>query len=178
MSSSREMKLLSRYGEKGLLWNEKDGQYYSSEDYIDSQVMKDHPEWTRSNLQQTVGFNERSVLLSFDDLVPDGPDGSILYRGEFKPADPYQSATCRNILMNSVAEWVQDEYIPSGIDDPDAVADRTLIETDLFPMINNFASTSIVNGVTDESWNAYKQDLETYGYYDWIEWYNVNKMNK
>ena len=176
MSSTRELKLISRMGEMGLVWNEKDGQYYSSEDYIDSQVMKDHPDWTRSNLQQTLGFNDRCVLVSYDDLVPDGPDGSVLYKGEFKPADPYQSATCRTILMNTVSGWLQDEYMPSCIEDPDAVADRTLIETDLFPMITNFASTSIVNGVTDESWNTYKQSLETYGYYDWIEWYNENTM--
>ena len=25
--------------------------------------------------------------------------------------------------------------------------------------------------VTDESWNQYLKDLETYGYYDWLQWY-------
>lgn len=32
-------------------------------------------------------------------------------------------------------------------------------------------ANSVLYGVTDESWESYLTDLETYGYYDWIEWY-------
>ena len=49
--------------------------------------------------------------------------------------------------------------------------ERTFLETDLIPMMDNFAATAIADGVTDESWNQYLKDLEAYGYYDWLQWY-------
>ena len=39
-------------------------------------------------------------------------------------------------------------------------------------MINAFIADSIMNGVTDESWNAYIANLKTYGYDFYIEWYS------
>ena len=58
-----------------------------------------------------------------------------------------------------------------GVVNPDAVSDRTFLETDLIPMMDNFAATAIADGITDASWAQYLKDLETYGYYDWLEWY-------
>ena len=87
---------------------------------------------------------------------------------EFDPTDSTQS---RTKLVQQTLDLLQDEYIFPKFDDPEAVSERKFIETDLMPMIDNFISTSIMDGITDESWNAYLKDLETYGYYDWIEWY-------
>lgn len=55
--------------------------------------------------------------------------------------------------------------------DAEVESERTFIETDLIPMMDNFAALSIAEGVTDESWNQYLKDLEAYGYYDWLQWY-------
>lgn len=49
--------------------------------------------------------------------------------------------------------------------------ERTFIETDLLALIGTYMANSVLYGVTDESWESYLTDLETYGYYDWIEWY-------
>ena len=31
--------------------------------------------------------------------------------------------------------------------------------------------TSVINGVTDESWNAHLQQLEALGINEWVQWY-------
>ena len=54
---------------------------------------------------------------------------------------------------------------------PEAVEERTFLETDLIPMMDNFAATAIADGVTDASWDQYLKDLKTYGYYEWLQWY-------
>ena len=71
-----------------------------------------------------------------------------------------------------------DEYIPTRMVDPLLVEERTFIEADLFPMISSFMATSVVDGVTDASWENYLSDLKTYQYYEWIEWYQNYLDNK
>lgn len=73
------------------------------------------------------------------------------------------------------------DLIPAGVNEevisskaviaPEAVEDRTFLETDLIPMMDNFAATAIADGVTDASWDQYLKDLKTYGYYEWLQWY-------
>jgi ABC-type glycerol-3-phosphate transport system substrate-binding protein len=73
------------------------------------------------------------------------------------------------------------DLIPAGVNEevisskaviaPEAVEERTFLETDLLPMMNNFAATAIADGVTDAAWDQYLKDLKTYGYYEWLQWY-------
>ena len=39
-------------------------------------------------------------------------------------------------------------------------------------MINAFTAESIINGVTDESWNGFLSELDNYNYDFYIEWHN------
>jgi len=43
--------------------------------------------------------------------------------------------------------------------------------TDLSGFIDNFIATSIVDGVTDASWNKYVEDLDKYNYGYYIQYY-------
>ena len=45
-------------------------------------------------------------------------------------------------------------------------------------IINGFFAESVMNGVTDESWNAYLNDLETYGYDYYIDFNNKRAHNE
>ena len=64
-----------------------------------------------------------------------------------------------------------DEVMIDKFVDPDVLSDRTMIEVDLLPMIDAFVANSVVDGVTDDSWNKFQNDLKTYRYYEWIEWW-------
>lgn len=169
MESTRELKMTAFAGEKGILWDEYEGEIYLNDDW------KTKPEFaneTASSLTNNRGAAGTSVLLSLSDYAVDSRN-THLVNGvptvlEFDPTDSTQS---RTKLVQQTLDLLQDEYIFPKFQDPDAVSERTFIETDLMPMIDNYISTSIMDGVTDESWEAYLKDLETYGYYDWIEWY-------
>ena len=63
------------------------------------------------------------------------------------------------------------EVIQNRLSDPEIVEERTFMEIDLLPLIDGFMANSIVKGVTDDSWNQFLSDLEKYGYYDWLDWW-------
>lgn len=169
ISSSRELKMIDFAGEQGILWDVYDGEIYLSDDW------KKKPEFANesaSSLTNTRGEGGKSVLISVEEYAVD-PQNIHLVDGvptelEFDHTDTTQG---RIKIQEKVMDYLQYEYIPAKFEDPEAVSERTFLETDLMPMMSNFLSTSIMDGITDESWNAYLKDLETYGYYDWIEWY-------
>jgi len=63
------------------------------------------------------------------------------------------------------------ECFPLKLIAPEAAEERTFIAADLDPMVMSFVGTSIMEGVTDESWENFLKDLKSYGYYDYIDWY-------
>lgn len=169
MSSTRELKMTGFAGEQGVLWDIYDGEIYLNDDWQNDPALKGE---TASSLTYALGLGGKSVLVSVNDYAFDDRYTHLINgvptQLEFNPSDTTQS---RLKLVAQVWDWLQEEYMPQKYDDPDAVDERQFIETDLFPMMANFLSTSIVEGVTDASWEAYLQDLQTYGYYDWIDWY-------
>ena len=54
---------------------------------------------------------------------------------------------------------------------PEKTNEKAMIETDLNDYIKNFLATSVINGITDESWNAHLQQLEALGINEWVQWY-------
>lgn len=45
------------------------------------------------------------------------------------------------------------------------------MEIELVDLVNNFISNSIVNGITDETWNTFQEQLEANQYPEWIAWW-------
>lgn len=77
----------------------------------------------------------------------------------------------RHELADYVWDQLAEDYIPYRFVDPEKIDERSFIETELDTFIGNFRANSIVDGVTDESWEAYKSQLESLQYADWIQWY-------
>lgn len=169
MSSSRELKMTAFAGDQGVLWDIYDGEIYLNDDWKKEAQYEGE---TASTLTYKLGNAGFSVLLSVADYAEDDRYTHIVdgvpTKLEFNPAD---STSSRLKLVAQIYDWLQDEYIPKNYVAADKTDERTMIETDLFPMMANFLSTSIVSGVTDASWDAYLKDLQSYGYYNWIEWY-------
>lgn len=77
----------------------------------------------------------------------------------------------RAAYINDIHDYILDEYTPSRMVEDDILEERTFVETELDAYISNFVSTSIMEGVTDESWAAHLGQLEMVGYQEWIDWY-------
>lgn len=83
----------------------------------------------------------------------------------------YNEGNIRHLYYHLYEPMLIRENIPTKLIGEEALSDRSFIEADLFPMISSFVGTSVTEGVTDDSWNKFKTDLETYGYYEWIDWW-------
>ena len=54
----------------------------------------------------------------------------------------------------------------------DAKEEFDFMNDGLYEVIRGFCATSVMNGVTDESWNSYLNDLTTYNYDFYVDFYN------
>lgn len=131
-------------GDEGVVWElNEDGNYY--DDYTtDEQKANNYNNafWTNTCPQRSMTYFTGKRGVRFD-------------------------------LANEVRDLLVDyaDDIPVKLVDPLLVEERTFIEADLFGYINNFAAESMMNGVTDESWDAYVAGLEDYQYGEWLNWY-------
>ncbi|MBE5892908.1 MAG: extracellular solute-binding protein [Lachnospiraceae bacterium] len=148
MSSTPELKWTARYGEEGVCWyKDENGEF-----------------WRYSTPPEELGLDP-NIQYTFYQAIGNTASPYLT------PADVNTEDGVRKRMMDQVYDLILDEYIPTRLSDPLAVEERTFIETDLFEMVESFMATSVVNGVTDESWATYLDNLKTYQYYDWIDWW-------
>lgn len=71
-----------------------------------------------------------------------------------------------------VEAGVVSEYMSKAIIPADAQEEFDFMTEGLNAMINSFISSSVLNGVTDASWNEYLERLEQYNYGYYLDFYN------
>lgn len=155
LHSSTDLKYTAIFGPKGMTWNiDENGNYFV---YDNNDAEKSIPDgMTATTAQYTFGVRQGAPFIAYDELW------------ETKGKDDY---TSRAGSCELYWDYLQDEHMPVRFADPDTVAERTFIETDLFPYIINFTATAVVEGIDDAGWEAHLDNLEAYGYYEWIDWY-------
>ncbi len=152
LSSSTEMKYTARLGEKGGAW-----------DIVDGKVIPLTPpglsdDFTETNYQYTYGTVDRGPFIRADEEM-------------VVAEDPTEATYIRQCMVDQVFDMLPTEKIMPKFTDPEKINERSFIEVELFELINNFIATSIVKGVTDESWNNYLKQLDGARYDEWINWY-------
>ena len=63
-------------------------------------------------------------------------------------------------------------YMNKNIVPAEAQEEFDFMTDGLYEVIRGFCATSVMNGVTDESWNSYLNDLTTYNYDFYVDFYN------
>ena len=63
-------------------------------------------------------------------------------------------------------------YMNKNIVPADAQEEFDFMTDGLYEVIRGFCATSVMNGVTDESWSSYLNDLTTYNYDFYVDFYN------
>ena len=61
--------------------------------------------------------------------------------------------------------------LPQSYVSPEAIDERSFIETDLKSYIKQFRSQAIMEGFSDADWDAYVKRLDDLQYPDWLQWY-------
>lgn len=63
-------------------------------------------------------------------------------------------------------------YMNKNIVPADAQEEFDFMTDGLYEVIRGYCATSVMNGVTDENWNSYLNDLTTYNYDYYVDFYN------
>lgn len=153
LTETPERKLTVAYGEEGKLW-EKDGKGGYLEVYPESVT----DDFTRENMKYTWGLVNHMPLV----LIEETP-----YSDPVK----YPESAVRNDFVKGVMNYFPKENAPVRFVDEAKVQERAFIEADLLEYIRFFTSNSVINGVTDESWQEHLKQLKEYKYYEWVQWY-------
>ncbi len=151
LSSSLEMKATMAYGPEGICWEYVEGGGYRT---------MDAPEEVRGGMTaQEYGYAHHAYMSPY--MTP----------SELPNIDPENARvklvkmTEEYLLPNTFADMTK------KVADPLKLEERKFMEADLFPMMDAFMANSVVEGIDDASWNKYLEDLKTYGFYEWIQWY-------
>lgn len=155
LSSSVEMKYFVKYGEQGQAWDiDANGNVFlKTPDGLTE-------DFTINNYQYTYGWSNFSPLILTEELpVTD-------------TSNPYASDAWRKLMVDEVWDMLNPETFSSKrLVAPEKLDERDFIQTELDVYISNFISTSIIEGVTDDSWAAHLERLKAVQYYEWLDWY-------
>ena len=152
LASSTEMKYTCRYGNQGETWDiDENGEIYTMA--YEGELPSG---WTSTNYSYTY------ALLG-------GGLGPVLRSDESARKD--FSVGKRPYYVQQVLDYVSREYTPVRMTDPDKLSERAFMETELETYLDQFVATSVMDGITDASWEAHLEQLKAVQYYDWIEWW-------
>ena len=84
----------------------------------------------------------------------------------------------RYVSLDQYDDYLCPYYMNSSVVSAEAQEEFDFMTDGLNNIINGFFAESVMNGVTDESWNAYLNDLETYGYDYYIDFNNKRAHNE
>ncbi len=152
LSSDTKRKWTIAYGEEGKCWEmDESGQVWS----LFPEATADY---TRENMKYTEGSYGCMPLILESEMEKND--------AELRPTSVYRSN-----WSEECKPYYEKEVLPMRFVTPEKTNEKAMIETDLNDYIKNFLATSVINGVTDESWNAHLQQLEALGINEWVQWY-------
>ena len=88
--------------------------------------------------------------------------------GEISPAAALRDQMVAVVDKDYVAKKDQ---LPQSYVSPEAIDDRSFIETDLKAYIKQFRAQAIMEGFSDADWDAYCKRLDDLSYGEWLQWY-------
>jgi len=158
MSKDTVTRRTATHGEQGKGWDfNSDGTVYEITDV--PYVTANGGEIMYNEFQNGMSNNGPMLLPGDCDRVWEGV------------TNPHDGALYREKMLEAVLPYVVKEIVPSKFTSAEAEEERTFLETDLMAYIENFATTNILDGLTDAEWDAHLDALEEYGYYEWLDWY-------
>jgi len=153
LSGTTELKYTSRYGAQGDMWDIDENSLVYSKTPADLKGATSDTAYS-----YIFGVVDRGTFIRADETL-------------YVSKEENFNTWFRQCMTDEMEPWLQDEYLPVRFSDPEKTSERAFLEKELFDYIANFVATSIVEGVTDQSWEHYLKQLEVYRYDEWIQWY-------
>lgn len=155
MSSTTELKYISRFGVQGGAWDIDDnGEIYEKipDGLTDDFTIED--------------YKYTYAMADYGPLILKSENANVL-------EDVAWTSWYRIQSVDVVHDYCipVENQIPTRFVDPEKTAERTFIETELFSYIKNFTATSILEGFDDAAWDAHLEQLEALQYITWLQWY-------
>lgn len=165
-----------RYGAPGLIYDKIGDDYvevntyvvenFSVEDMKNYYSAEKYP-WIYEDLNDATNIVNSQVF-----------QNPPLLRSTLSQPEPKNVTTNRRLFVlyhYNNNEWMQKENMGTAIITPDQ-QDALDLECDgLVSYIDSFIANSILDGLTDESWEAFQNGLNDYGYDYYIEWHQNYK---
>ncbi|WP_322170935.1 extracellular solute-binding protein [Acutalibacter caecimuris] len=156
LARDAESKMTVAIGEKGTLWDE----YEDGSGYYFVVPENTSPEYTFEHMKYTLGtVNDPPLMTKAETPKNDG---------DISPAAALRDKMVAEVDKDFVPKSGQ---LPQAYVSPDAIDERSFIETDLKAYIKQFRSQAIMDGFDDATWDAYCKRLDDLQYGAWLQWY-------
>ena len=159
LASDMTMIYTEGYGEQGIFWDiDENGKYITKaadEDQIPEGLDADSYKYTLALLGGGI------APLTYTDWCE-----------EYVYVDT-TTAGGRGEAVSQTREYLPKDFIPSTtkLVDAEVLEERTYIDTELQAYIGNFIANSVMEGLSDEQWEAHLNQLNLVGYDEWMEWW-------
>ncbi len=170
--SSEEMRWLTGRGPEGLCWEfAEDGVTHQVHTYTEEDALRIFEEYGMEGFDWTMpgaAFYMDSWFPVIDTNTSYAPpaEGEVMVQGWMRKLG--QDA----IGEENFSDWMSNYIIPADVTEKLAFATEGLTD-----FIYAYRAEAIINGVTDENWDAYVAELEAYGYDYYIEVYQAKLDN-
>lgn len=162
LSHDQEYAMFVNRGEEGIIYRMgDDGVYYANTS--DEETLKKFGYEKYTGNIGTSTFAASLGTVNNHPLVKNAISADIVN-------DPTNSTSVRTIAMNLTSPFFQEQYQSKAIVPADIQEELDFAIDGLSSYIDQFAAESIMNGVTDESWEAYLGELSSYGYDYYLDW--------
>jgi putative aldouronate transport system substrate-binding protein len=163
LSSSEEISMGVKAGEEGLIYRlGEDGIYYSNTPTADDLKKYGYDKYVTSIGTSTLAASLGTVG-NFP-LVYEAPAPDIIN-------EPTNSSSIRRIAMNAYEPFFEKEIMSQAVVPAEKQEEFAFQTEGLIDYINSFTANSIINGVTDSSWNEFNKQLDVYNYPYYIQWH-------
>ena len=162
LSSTQEMAMFVNRGEEGIIYElGDDGKYYAH-----TPTAEDLKEFGYDKYVSNIGTSSFAASLGTVNnhpLVYNSISADIV-------KDPTNTTSIRTIAMNEYAPYFEKEIMSQAIIPSSKLEEYTFSTEGLLDYINSFTASSIIDGVTDASWDEYVKQLGVYNYPYYISW--------
>jgi len=156
LARDAESKMTVAMGEKGILWDE----YEDGSGYYFVVPENTTPEFTFEHMKYTYGtVNDPPLMTKAETPKNDG---------EISPAAALRDQMVAQVDKDFITK---ENQLPQIYVSPEAIDERSFMETDIFAEVKKFRAQAVMDGFSDSDWDAYCKRLEDLRYNDWLQWY-------